>query len=80
MIHPRVRVEPKTYFANERTLLHWLSISSLTGMMSLALIRTPAHRANVLVLIVGVVGYAVALLFMVLPATHLSWCSILSTY
>ena len=33
-----VKVEPKTFFANERTMLQWLSMSILILFMSLALL------------------------------------------
>lgn len=35
----RTRVEPKTFFANERTFLQWLQISVLVMMIAFALLR-----------------------------------------
>jgi SPX domain protein involved in polyphosphate accumulation/uncharacterized membrane protein YidH (DUF202 family) len=40
-VQMNVRIEPKTYLANERTFLHWLSIASLVAMMALAILRRP---------------------------------------
>lgn len=36
----RTRVEPKTFFANERTFLQWLQISVLIMFMGLSLLGT----------------------------------------
>lgn len=33
------KIDPKTFFANERTFLKWLSISVMVGMMSLTLLN-----------------------------------------
>ena len=41
-----VKVEPKTFFANERTLLQWLSMSILLLFMSLALLSLDAAQAR----------------------------------
>ena len=38
----RTRVEPKTFFANERTFLSWLQISVLVMMIAFALLRCGA--------------------------------------
>jgi uncharacterized membrane protein YidH (DUF202 family) len=51
----RTRVEPKTFFANERTFLQWLQISVLVMMIAFGLLRsgpegdckrTGLHAAN----------------------------------
>lgn len=34
-----VRIEPKVYFANERTFLHWLSIGMMLGFTAIALLN-----------------------------------------
>ena len=41
-----VKIEPKTFFANERTLLQWLSMSVLILFMSLALLSLEGARRN----------------------------------
>ena len=41
-----IKVEPKTFFANERTLLQWLSMSILLLFMSLALLSLDAAPAR----------------------------------
>ena len=64
VVRPRVRVEPKTYMANERTLLHWLSVSSLVAMMALALVRNESRRRSPIVLLTGTTTYCVSLLCM----------------
>ena len=43
--HVPVKVEPKTFFANERTLLQWLSMSVLLLFASLVRISHPPHTA-----------------------------------
>lgn len=40
-----VRVEPKVYFANERTFLSWLSIGMIVGATALALLNYGARSA-----------------------------------
>lgn len=40
----RTRVEPKTFFANERTFLAWLSIAVLLMFTALALLDTGGSR------------------------------------
>lgn len=41
----RTRVEPKTFFANERTFLSWLSVSALLMILALSLLSTqPAQQ------------------------------------
>jgi uncharacterized membrane protein YidH (DUF202 family) len=46
----RMKIEPKTYFANERTYLQWFNAATLLGSLSLALITLDTH-ARVLGLI-----------------------------
>ena len=36
--HSRVKVEPKTYFVNERTFLQWFNASVLVGTLGIALV------------------------------------------
>ena len=38
------KVEPKTLLANERTFLHWLSVSVLLGMLALTVLRLPTSQ------------------------------------
>jgi hypothetical protein len=38
-------VEPKTFFANERTFLSWLSIAILLMLLSLSLLNTQSEQA-----------------------------------
>eukprot|EP00667_Euglena_gracilis_P003061 EG_transcript_3072 len=64
-VQVRVRVEPKTYLANERTFLHWLSISSLVAMMALAILRRPhATPVHPLTTVVGTSAFMVSVLYM----------------
>jgi uncharacterized membrane protein YidH (DUF202 family) len=36
-----VRVEPKVFFANERTFLHWTKVSVMISTLGLALLHAP---------------------------------------
>ena len=58
-----VKVEPKTYLANERTFLHWLSISSLVGMMALAILRRREGLDQV-TMAVGATSFLSSVLYM----------------
>ncbi|ODQ66918.1 SPX-domain-containing protein [Nadsonia fulvescens var. elongata DSM 6958] len=40
-----VRIEPKVYFANERTFLSWVEIGTLLGGIAIALLNYGDHRA-----------------------------------
>ncbi|CAL5221671.1 g3901 [Coccomyxa viridis] len=42
-----LRIEPKTYFANERTLLAWLSMAVTIGSVSAALVGFTASEKDV---------------------------------
>eukprot|EP00744_Colponema_vietnamica_P007778 GILI01011149.1.p1 GENE.GILI01011149.1~~GILI01011149.1.p1 ORF type:complete len:736 (+),score=270.77 GILI01011149.1:82-2289(+) len=56
-----VKVEPKTYFANERTLLHWLQTSVLLCTISLTLLNFGHKHAK----ICGVILAPVAMFFII---------------
>jgi len=46
--HVPVKVEPKTFFANERTLLQWLSMSILLLFLALGLLAIESGGSNAL--------------------------------
>lgn len=54
-IHVPVRVEPKVYFANERTFLSWLEFSIILGSIAAALLNLGADR----VAIAGSMGFTI---------------------
>eukprot|EP00906_Rhabdomonas_costata_P008585 RCo012216 len=62
------KMEPKTLLANERTFLHWLSVSVLLGMLALTVLRIPTSQGplfsflgySLLLLCLGFMGYALA--------------------
>ncbi|KEG10038.1 vacuolar transporter chaperone [Trypanosoma grayi] len=58
------KIDPKTFFANERTFLKWLSISVMVGMMSLTLLNFGDTSSNAAEL-AGLVLLPVSILFMV---------------
>ncbi|CUG52588.1 Hypothetical protein, putative [Bodo saltans] len=58
------KIDPKTFFANERTFLKWLSISVMVGMMSLTLLHFSDTNSDGAVL-AGLVLLPVSLIFMV---------------
>ena len=58
-----VRVEPKTFFANERTLLQWLNIAVLLASVAITLLsfgQTAAKAAGLLLAPVAIffIGYS----------------------
>ncbi|ESL08321.1 vacuolar transporter chaperone [Trypanosoma rangeli SC58] len=58
------KIDPKTFFANERTFLKWLSISVMIGLMSLTLLNfgdTSSTAAD----LAGLVLLPVSIIFMV---------------
>jgi len=57
------KIDPKTFFANERTFLKWLSISVLIGMMSVTLLNF-GNAGNAGAQVAGLVLLPVSLLFM----------------
>ncbi|CAD2219345.1 vacuolar transporter chaperone [Angomonas deanei] len=58
------KIDPKTFFANERTFLKWLSISVMVGLMSLTLLNFGDSTSNGSEL-AGLILLPVALIFMV---------------
>ncbi|ORC86274.1 vacuolar transporter chaperone [Trypanosoma theileri] len=58
------KIDPKTFFANERTFLKWLSISVMVGMMSLTLLNFGDTSSNAAEL-AGLVLLPVSIIFMV---------------
>lgn len=58
------KIDPKTFFANERTFLKWLSISVMVGMMSLTLLNF-GNTSNNGAELAGLMLLPVAILFMV---------------
>ncbi|KAG5509438.1 hypothetical protein JKF63_06748 [Porcisia hertigi] len=58
------KIDPKTFFANERTFLKWLSISVMVGLMSLTLLNFGDSTSNGAEL-AGLVLLPVSILFMV---------------
>ena len=44
----RTRIEPKTFFANERTFLQWLNISVLVMFLALSLLRLVNHLLTII--------------------------------
>ena len=56
-----MKVDPKTFFANERTLLHWLSFLVLLQSVGIALMR---FASSVTVGIGGFIFVIVSLIFM----------------
>eukprot|EP00759_Apiculatamorpha_spiralis_P013797 PhF_6_TR20526/c4_g3_i2/m.29616 len=57
------KIDPKTFFANERTFLKWLSISVLIGLMSVTLLNF-GTAGNAGAQVAGMILLPVALLFM----------------
>ncbi|OII76737.1 SPX domain-containing protein [Cryptosporidium andersoni] len=62
-ISTTVRVEPKTFFANERTLLQWMNMSVLLGTMAVSLLTfgTPiSHTCGIILAPVAIffIGYS----------------------
>nr|CCC49055.1 putative vacuolar transporter chaperone [Trypanosoma vivax Y486] len=57
------KIDPKTFFANERTFLKWLSISVLIGIMSLTLLNFGDTSSNASEL-AGLVLLPVSIIFM----------------
>jgi uncharacterized membrane protein YidH (DUF202 family) len=58
------KIDPKTFFANERTFLKWLSIAVMIGLMSLTLLNfsdTSSDGAE----LAGLVLLPVSIIFMV---------------
>lgn len=58
------KIDPKTFFANERTFLKWLSISVMIGLMSLTLLNFGDSTNNGAEL-AGLVLLPVSIVFMV---------------
>ncbi|EPY30158.1 vacuolar transporter chaperone [Strigomonas culicis] len=58
------KIDPKTFFANERTFLKWLSISVMVGLMSLTLLNFGDASSNGAEL-AGLVLLPVSIVFMV---------------
>ncbi|RHW71433.1 vacuolar transporter chaperone [Trypanosoma brucei equiperdum] len=58
------KIDPKTFFANERTFLKWMSISVMIGMMSLTLLNFGDTSSNASEL-AGLVLLPVSILFMI---------------
>ena len=57
------KIDPKTFFANERTFLKWLSISVMIGLMSLTLLNFSDASTDGAAL-AGMILLPVALMFM----------------
>ncbi|KAF9579633.1 vacuolar transporter chaperone, partial [Lunasporangiospora selenospora] len=74
---PPVRMEPKVFFANERTFLNWLQFSVLLGSISLTLL----NFGNYMTRVSGAVLTVITLLAMLyaLGIFHIRLCNILST-
>ena len=53
------KVEPKTHMANERTFLHWLSVSVLLGMMALTILKFESLGTISLLVSYGYLGISV---------------------
>eukprot|EP00163_Fabomonas_tropica_P015480 TRINITY_DN28278_c0_g1_i1.p1 TRINITY_DN28278_c0_g1~~TRINITY_DN28278_c0_g1_i1.p1 ORF type:complete len:702 (+),score=120.81 TRINITY_DN28278_c0_g1_i1:128-2233(+) len=60
-IGKQVKVEPKTFFANERTLLQWLNTVVLLGLACISLIAL--GKDNIVAFAAGVMLAAVAVIF-----------------
>lgn len=58
------KIDPKTFFANERTFLKWLSISVMVGMMSLTLLNF-GDTSNNSAELAGLILLPVSIFFMV---------------
>ena len=58
------KIDPKTFFANERTFLKWLSISTMVGAMSVALLGF-ADATSDGAQLAGIILLPVSILFMV---------------
>lgn len=58
------KIDPKTFFANERTFLKWLSISVLVGMMSLTLLNF-GDASNNSAELAGLMLLPVSIIFMI---------------
>ena len=58
------KVDPKTFFANERTFLKWLNISTMVGLMGITLLNFADVNSDGAEL-AGLVLLPVAMLFMV---------------
>ena len=57
------KIDPKTFFANERTFLKWLSISTMVGAMSVALLGF-ADATSDGAQLAGIILLPVSILFM----------------
>ncbi|RNF16454.1 vacuolar transporter chaperone [Trypanosoma conorhini] len=58
------KIDPKTFFANERTFLKWLSISVMIGLMSLTLLNF-GDTSSTAAELAGLVLLPVSIIFMV---------------
>nr|CCD12791.1 unnamed protein product [Trypanosoma congolense IL3000] len=58
------KIDPKTFFANERTFLKWMSISVMIGMMSLTLLNFGDMSSSASEL-AGLVLLPVSIIFMI---------------
>ncbi|KAJ9071295.1 hypothetical protein DSO57_1038318 [Entomophthora muscae] len=64
-----VRVEPKVFFANERTFLSWLNFALVLGALAIALVNT----GNWVGIISGLLFIAIALIVMVYALLIFQW-------
>lgn len=58
-VQSRMKIEPKTYFANERTYLQWFNAATLLGSIALALINVGGRSV-----VVGILFLPVAVCLM----------------
>lgn len=69
------KIDPKTFFANERTFLKWLSISIMIGMMSVTLLsfgtrQSDGAELSGLLLLPVSIGFMVYALFLYQQRAH----------
>ncbi|KAK6454981.1 polyphosphate synthetase protein [Scheffersomyces xylosifermentans] len=60
-----IRIEPKVYFANERTFLSWLSIGMILGGTAIALLNYGNNSA-----LTASIGFFITALFTIIYATY----------
>jgi uncharacterized membrane protein YidH (DUF202 family) len=69
------KIDPKTFFANERTFLKWLSVSVMIGMMSVTLLsfgttKSDGAELSGLILLPVSIGFMVYALFLYRQRSH----------
>lgn len=59
------KIDPKTFFANERTFLKWLTMSVMLGLMAVSLLNFTRDAASDGAELAGIILLPVSILFMV---------------